>query len=303
MVADIRTIGFPALMSFHTAARLGGISAAAQELGMAKSGVSRHVAQLEDHFSVRLLERGARSVRLTPVGQRLDERIRSILAEVELLGDIAREERGGVTGQVTIAATPEFGALVAKSLFPLLRARHPDLTLVMRADYGFEDLQDPGTDLAIRVGRVNDDRLVARRLGSFCRVLVAAPDVAQAAGLPRPEDLAALPCLTFRGDRPGATWRFVRGPAELAVDVTGPVAARSFGILQELVGAGQGCGFLPEFMLDDDLRTGTLVRCLPEWASPGAPVFLTYRPGVRNIARIAAVLDGAQEHLPALLDP
>ncbi|MEO0666217.1 MAG: LysR family transcriptional regulator, partial [Pseudomonadota bacterium] len=156
MVPDIRTIGLPALLSFHTVARLGGISAASEALGMAKSGVSRHVAQLESQFGVRLLERGARSVRLTPVGQRLDDRIRSILAEVELLGDIASEERGGVSGQVTIAATPEFGALVASHLFPTLRAAHPDLTLVMRAEYGFEDLQDPGTDLAIRVGRVND---------------------------------------------------------------------------------------------------------------------------------------------------
>ncbi|MEO1798427.1 MAG: LysR family transcriptional regulator, partial [Pseudomonadota bacterium] len=260
MVPDIRTIGLPALLSFHTVARLGGISAAAEALGMAKSGVSRHVAQLESQFGVRLLERGARSVRLTPVGQRLDDRIRSILAEVELLGDIASEERGGLSGQVTIAATPEFGALVASHLFPVIRALHPDLTLVMRAEYGFEDLQDPGTDLAIRVGRVNDDRLVARRLGSFARILVAAPEVAAAAPLAQPENLAGHPCLTFRGDRPGATWRFVQDAREVAVDVGGMIAVRSFGILQELARAGQGFAFLPAFMLDDDLASGRLVR-------------------------------------------
>ncbi|MEM6903359.1 MAG: LysR family transcriptional regulator, partial [Pseudomonadota bacterium] len=139
MVANIRTLGLSALLSFHTVARLGGISAAADALGIAKSGVSRHVAQLETHFGVRLLERDARSVRLTPVGQRFDDRIRSILAEVDLLSDIVLEERGGVSGQVTIAATPEFGALVAMRLFPQLRQRHPDLTLVMRTAYDFED--------------------------------------------------------------------------------------------------------------------------------------------------------------------
>lgn len=267
---------------------------------MAKSGVSRHVAQLESQFDVRLLERGARSVRLTPVGQRLDDRIRSILAEVELLGDIASEERGGVAGQVTIAATPEFGALVATHLFPALQQRHPDLTLVMRAEYGFEDLQDPGTDLAIRVGRVNDDRLIARRMGSFARVLVAAP--ALAADVQQPEDLSNHPCLTFRGDRPGATWRLCRGTEERAIDVSGPIAVRNFGILQELACAGQGFAFLPAFMLDRDLADGRLQRCLPEWASPGAPVYLSFRPGVRNIARIATVLDAAAETLPTLLD-
>ncbi|MEM6481501.1 MAG: LysR family transcriptional regulator [Pseudomonadota bacterium] len=301
MVADIRTIGLPALLSFHTVARLGGISAAAEVLGMAKSGVSRHVTQLEEQFDVRLLERGGRSVRLTPVGQRLDDRIRSILAEVDLLRDIAQEERIGIAGQVTIAATPEFGALVATHLFSELRKRHPDLTLVMRADYSFEDLQDPGTDLALRVGRVNDDRLVARRLGSFNRVLVAAPCLTRHVSLERPEMLADLPCLTFRGDRPGATWRFVNGADEIAVDVGGPIAVRSFNILHELVREGHGFGFLPNFMLEADLASGALVNCLPGWTSPGAPVFLTFRPGVRNVARIAAVLDAAQELLPDLL--
>jgi DNA-binding transcriptional LysR family regulator len=303
MVADFGTLGLPALLSFQTVARLGGISVAADHLGMAKSGVSRHVSQLEDHFGVRLVERGARSVRLTPVGRRLDERIRSILAEIDLLDEIVREERAGVSGQVTIAATPEFGALVATRLFPDLRRRHPDLTLVMRADYAFEDMQDPGTDIAIRVGSVDDDRLVARRLGSFARWLVAAPSLAETMALERPEDLAGRPCLTFRGDRPGATWRFVAGERQAAVEVTGPIAVRSFGILQELARAGQGIAFLPAFMLSDHLAQGRLVRLLPDWASLPAQVFLTFRPGVRKIARVAALLDAAEARLPTLLDP
>ncbi|SDE30822.1 DNA-binding transcriptional regulator, LysR family [Limimaricola pyoseonensis] len=300
MVLGIRTIGLPALVSFRTVARLGGISAAAAQLGIAKSGVSRHVAQLEDHLGVRLLERGARSVRLTPVGRRLDDRIRSILAEIDVLGDIVAEERAGVTGQVTIAATPEFGALVAARLFPELRRRHPELSLVMRADYAFEDMQDPGTDLAIRVGRVHDERLVAKPMGGFCRWLVAAPELAEAAPLRRPADLATRPCLTFRGDRPGATWRFERGPEKVAVDVTGPIAVRNFGVLLELARAGQGFGFLPAFMLAEPLARGELVRCLPGWTSPEAPVYLTFRPGSRNIARVAAVLELAEAVLPGL---
>lgn len=277
----------------------GGISAAAAQLGMAKSGVSRHVAQLEAHFGVRLLERGARSVRLTPVGQKLDERIRSILAEVDLLEDIAREESAGVSGQVTIAATPEFGGLLAKRLFPVLRERHPNLTLVMRPDYAFEDMQDPNTDLAFRVGTFKDDRLIARRLGGFARWLVAAPG---GPSLTKPADLAGVPCLTFRGDRPGATWRFVSGDREEAVDVSGPVAVRSFGILLDLARAGQGVAYLPSFMLDDSLRRGALVRCLPDYASPENAVYLTFRPGARNVARIAAVIDVAEACVAGLLD-
>ncbi len=301
MVQDIRTIGLPALLSFHTVAKLGGISAASEELGMAKSGVSRHVAQLEAHFGVRLLERGARSVRLTSVGRKLDDRIRSILAEVNLLQDIAREESIGVSGQVTIAATPEFGGLIATELFPDLRTRHPNLTLVMRPDYAFEDMQDPGTDLAFRVGTFKDDRLVAIELGGFSRWLVASPALHARHALSTPAELSELPCLTFRGDRPGATWRFKTGETEETVDVSGPIAVRSFGILHRLALAGQGFANLPDFMVREDIENKRLVRCFENNEAPLNPVFLTFRPGARNIARIGAVIERAEQLVPGLL--
>jgi DNA-binding transcriptional LysR family regulator len=301
MVHDIRTLGLPALLSFRTVARLGGISAAADQLGVAKSGVSRHVAQLEAHFGVRLLERGARSVRLTPVGARLDGRIRSILAEVDLLADIVSEERAGVSGQVTIAATPEFGTLIATELFPLIRERHPGLTLVMRPAYAFEDMQDPGTDLAFRVGSFQDDRLVVRKLGSFRRWLVAAPRLVEDYPLDCPEDLAQAPCLTFRGDRAQASWTFASAERDTSVEVSGPIAVRSFSILLDLACAGQGFAVLPQFMLTDAIERGALVRCLPDHASRSTPVFLSFRPGARNIARISAVIEDAESFAPSLL--
>ncbi len=268
---------------------------------MAKSGVSRHVAQLEEHFGVRLLERGARSVRLTPVGRKLDDRIRSILAEIDLLQDIAREESVGVSGQVTIAATPEFGGLIATRLFPEIRARHPDLTLVMRPDYAFEDMQDPGTDLAFRVGTFKDDRLVAIELGGFSRWLVTAPELRAQHAPSTPSDLSTLPCLTFRGDRPGATWRFSKGEIEESVDVSGPIAVRSFGILLQLALAGQGFANLPDFMVINAIKTKTLVRCLDAYQAPVNPVYLTFRPGARNVARIAAVIEAAEALVPSML--
>lgn len=301
MVQDIRTIGLPALVSFHTVAKRGGITAASEELGMAKSGVSRHVAQLETHFGLRLLERGARSVRLTPVGRKLDDRIRSILAEIDLLQDIAQEESAGVSGQVTIAATPEFGGLIATRLFPVLRAQHPNLTLVMRADYAFEDMQDPGTDLAFRVGTFKDDRLVAIQLGGFSRWLVASPELHAEHAPSTPADLSQRPCLTFRGDRPGATWRFKKGEIEEAVDVSGPIAVRSFGILRQLALAGEGFANLPDFMVREDIESKRLVRCFENNETPLTPVFLTFRPGARNIARISAVIERAEQLVPGLL--
>lgn len=301
MVQKIRTIGLSALNSFHTVARLGGISAAAERLGFAKSGVSRHVAQLEAHFGVRLLERGARSVRLTPIGARLDHRIQSILAEIDLLDDIAREESAGLSGQVSIAATPEFGSLLASRFFPVVRERHPNLALVMRTAYSFEDMQDPSTDIALRVGTFDDDRLVARKLGSFHFWLVAAPDLANEHRVRRPADLARVPCLTFRGDRPATTWTLISERDKATIDVAGPIAVHSFSILFELASAGQGYAFLPDFMLGDAVASGALVRCLPKYVSRPFTVYLTFRPGARRVARINETLTLAEELLPRLL--
>ena len=301
MVHDIRTLGLPALRSFHTVARLGGISAAAEHLGLAKSGVSRHVSQLETHFGVRLLERGARSVGLTPAGARLNDRIRSILAEIDLLHDIAREESVGVSGQVTIAATPEFGGFVASVLYPAIRDRHPDLKLVIRPAYAFEDMQDPRTDIALRVDTFKDDRLIARQLGAFRFFVVASPEFAASQAVTDPQDLADMPCLTFRDDQPAATWSFHSPTDEVAVAVSGPIAVRDFPILLELALAGQGFAFLPEFMVREALMNGTLVRCLPHYTSRPYPFYLTFRPGARRVARIDAMITFAEALIPGLL--
>jgi DNA-binding transcriptional LysR family regulator len=151
------------------------------------------------------------------------------------------------------------------------------------------------------VGTFKDDRLVALELGRFSRWLVATPEVDERFGPKSPSDLSNMPCLTFRGDRPGGTWQFTRGGIEETVDVSGPIAVRSFGILLQLVQAGQGFANLPEFLVKDQVRHKRLVRCLADYNPPSFPVFLTFRPGARNVARIAAVIEAAEESVSSML--
>lgn len=301
MVANIRTVGMPALISFHTVARLGGISVAADHLNMAKSGVSRHISRLEAHFGIKLVERSGRSVKLTPTGIRLNQRIQSILADIDLLDDIARQESGEVSGQVNFAATAEFGSVIAATLLPAVQERFPNLNLVMRPAYDFEDMQDPSTDLAFRIGSFDDDRLVARKLGSFRFWLAAAPELAERTTITSPQDLQSQPCLTFRNDVARSTWTFFSPDDVSTIKVSGPFAAQSFSVLFDLAIAGQGFAFLPEFMVSDAMRNGKLVRCLPHHVSRPYSVFLTFRPGSRRIARVDAVAALAEDLIPAFL--
>ena len=83
--------------------------------------------------------------------------------------------------------------------------------------------------------------------------------------------------------------------------MAGPIAVRSFSTLFDLAVAGQGFAFLPDFMLGDALRDGKLVRCLSDYVSRRFPVFLTFRPGARRVARIHATVTLAEELIPKLL--
>jgi DNA-binding transcriptional LysR family regulator len=304
MVSDLRTLDFQQITSFVAVIRHGGVSAGAAQLGLAKSAVSKHVSQLEAILQVKLLERSSRRVSLTREGEHLLARLESLLAEGERLIEQAREEHDRPAGLVRIAATPDFGGLVAERFFPLVVERHPDIHLTMEPSYDRVDLQDPAFDLAFRIGDVKDDRLVARELGAFERVLVASPDYLGARPLKTVRELAQHDALLFTGTRTQAEWQLVRRKdgTEVIVRVQGKLAARSFRILLGLAERGAGIAFVPDFIAADAIAAGRLRRCLMDYASRPTPVFLTYRFGSDRIRRIRAVLDLALAEVPRLLD-
>jgi DNA-binding transcriptional LysR family regulator len=302
MVSNLRTMDFQQIDSFVAVVRCGGVSAAAHELGIAKSAVSKHVSRLEAILQVKLLERSSRRVSLTREGEHLRSRLESLLAEGERLLEQAREEHDRPEGLVRIAATPDFGGLIAQRFFPLVLERHPGLQLVMEPAYAFADLQDPAFDLAFRVGNIQDDRLVARELGAFQRVLVASPGYLRSHPTTGVHDLGRRDCLIFSGGQAQAAWTLAsKDGTEITSDVHGKVAVKSFRILLALAEQGAGIALLPQFLVADAVASGRLKRCLPGYASPFAPVYLTYRVGSDKIRRLRAVLDLALEHVPALL--
>ncbi|MEZ4257384.1 MAG: LysR family transcriptional regulator, partial [Polyangiales bacterium] len=264
MVSDLRTLDFAQISSFVAVVRAGGVSAAASQLGLAKSAVSKHVSQLEGVLRVKLLERSSRRVSLTREGEHLLVRIESLLAEGERLLEHARDENDRLEDLVRIAATPEFGGLLAERFFPLVVERYPGLELAMDPAYGFADLQDPAIDLAFRIGTVHDDRLVARELGAFRRVLVASPEYMRRHPTRSVEQLSERECLIFSATRAQSKWRLVRGRKgdEVSVPVRGKLAAKSFRVLAGLAERGAGIAFVPEFVVTEAIEGGRLVRCL-----------------------------------------
>ncbi|MEZ5519677.1 MAG: LysR family transcriptional regulator [Gammaproteobacteria bacterium] len=302
----MRTMSFQELQVFSEVARSGGITAAAEKLGMAKSAVSKQLSQLEQRLQVKLLARSSRRVSLTPEGRRLLPRVESIIAEGERLVDDAHEEVVKPAGVVRIAASPEFGALVAQRFLPPMLEQYPDLAVTMKLGYGFEDLQDPSIDLAFRIGHVNDDRLVAHPLGEFRRILVASPDFVAHNPLVKPTDLELVNCLVFSSNTSSTSWTLQhrQKPKRIEqVNVKGNIAILGFTALLGVAETGAGVGYVPDFITTRAIKDGRLVHCLPEWASQPTPVFIAYRFGAERIGRVKAVIDAARLIVPGLLDP
>ncbi len=297
-------MNFQELRVFCEIARAGGITAAANNLDMAKSAVSKQLSRLESRLKVKLVARSSRRVSLTREGERLLPRIESILAEGARLVEDAHDDTFRTAGTVRIAATPDFGGHVARKFLPALLDQFPELAVAMQLDYGFEDLQDPAIDLAIRVGRVKDERLVAHRLGEFRRIVAASPAFLKQNVLEHPSDLSSVNCLTFSGNSVRNDWtleqRHEAGGSE-QVPVQGNIAVRGFAALAALAETGTGACCVPEFVVADAISEGRLVHCLPDWASKPTPVFLAYRFGADRIARVRAVIEAAKASIPACL--
>src|SRR5690606_22398117 len=146
-------------------------------------------------------------------------------------------------------------------------------------------------DVAIRIGSVQDDRLVARSVGHVVRVLVASPSFARRARLTCPEQLGEQPALIFSDDVPAANWTVTAGRKRATVAVRGRLCARSFPVLLTAAEAGLGVALVPELIARGLLEQGRLVRVLPEWSQQDAAILLVHRVGHSKLRRVAAFLE------------
>jgi DNA-binding transcriptional LysR family regulator len=293
------TITLAELRSFVAVAKARGITGAGARLGLRKAAVSKALARLETKLSVRLFERSTRRLAITPAGELLLRRAEALLADVDELSAELEHDATDVRGTLTVAAPPELGVALVDRLFAPFLAEHPRLHFSLRLDYAFHDLFDPTIDLAFRVGAVKDESLVARPLGSFERVLVAASSFVRRHAPSTPSDLSKLPCLAFDELGFASSWLLTNGREERTVEGLGRFNARSYPAILEAARAGLGVAFLPHFVVAPLLATKQLARVLPRWRSPPVPLFLIHRVGQTRVRRVKAFLDHVSEHSTA----
>ncbi|MCB1954785.1 MAG: LysR family transcriptional regulator [Rhodocyclaceae bacterium] len=274
-----------AMKVFCTVVEAGGFAAAADRLGISTSAASRHVAQLEAHLNVRLLNRTTRRVSPTDEGFAYFERCMQLLSDLEEADSMISGGAHLPRGRLRLTAP---GALATLRLAPALAAfgeAHPEISLDVVLSESVVDFIEEGIDLAIRVGRVGSSNLVARRIGGAQLIAAASPAYLARQGTPAtPEDLAGHACLTYAHAASGNAWRF-QDPAgdSMEVRVTGRVHANNGVLLAEMAAAGCGITMAPDFILDPLLAEGRLVPILADWAPPPLPIHAVY-PSRRHLS-------------------
>ncbi|MDB6061997.1 MAG: h16 [Verrucomicrobiaceae bacterium] len=248
---------------------LGSISAAARNLGLSTAVASKRLQRLEHELGVRLLQRTTRQLHVTPEGAALAAQGRMLVEDLEALTSGLRQTGTEVTGALRVSTSSSFGRLFISPLLPEFLALHPGVQISIHFSDELIDLVSAGFDVAIRIGVLNDSRLVARQLATNQRVLCAAPTYLEQHGVPQtPADLEQHQCLVLVGSLGRQdVWRLTdRVGQETATRVKGQLESNLGETLRDAALAGLGIASHSTWHISDDLRSGKLLRVLPDYS-------------------------------------
>ncbi|HEX7982696.1 MAG TPA: LysR family transcriptional regulator [Duganella sp.] len=263
---------FAELNAFCLVANNGGFSAAARQLGVATSSVTRLVDSLEQRLGAPLLNRSTRSITLTDSGRAYFEHAMQILAALDEADNAAGGRDAEPSGVLRIAAPVTLAVRYIAPLLPGFARRHPKVTLDVRLSDNYVNLVEEAVDVAIRIGSPRQQpNLVARQLATHRRHICASPEYLARHGAPRtPAELAQHNCLQFSYGASGHSWRLRRDGREVDIDVRGSLNVNNSEVLREAALGGMGLALLSDWLIRDELAAGTLVAVLAEYdVNPG----------------------------------
>lgn len=268
---------FAAMATFVRVAELGSLSAAARELGLTQPAVSQQVSGLERHLRTRLLNRSTRKLTLTASGETYLSRARQILDEVAEAEDDLLSLSSELKGSLRVQAPSGIGQKYLAPLIVNFQCQHPGLTVELVLDDHVADLVEEDADVAFRLGALSSASLVARRLGSVSRILVASPGYVAAHGSPAtPGELARHGHVRFSWTPAGEQLTLIGPQGPVTVDVRSSFRANNSFVLVEALRAGLGVGGAQLPLVQDLLESGDLVRVMEDYAYPPMDLHAVY---------------------------
>ncbi|MPR08242.1 LysR family transcriptional regulator [Microvirga tunisiensis] len=283
---------FAAMATFVRVAERGSLSAAARELGLTQPAVSQQIAGLERHLRTRLLNRSTRKLTLTASGETYLARSRQILDEVAEVEDDLLSLSSELKGSLRVQAPSGLGQRYLAPLIVEFHRQHPGLMVELILDDHLADLIEEGVDVALRLETLASSGLIARKLGSVSRILVASPGYVAAHGSPTtPDELARHDHVRFSWTAAGEHLTLIGPQGPVAVDVKSSFRANNSFVLMEALRAGLGVGGVQLPLVQDLLESGELVRVMEDYAYSPMDLHAVYSSGRFVPRKVRALLD------------
>jgi LysR family transcriptional regulator for bpeEF and oprC len=283
-----------AMEVFTRVVETGGMTRAADSLGLPKATATTLIQRLEAHLGLKLLNRTTRRVSVTPDGAAYYERCLAILAEVRETEESLTQQHTAPRGRLRVNVP----TLMARSVFvpalPSFFARYPKIELALACSERHVDLIEEGIDCAIWSGEIEDSSVVARRVGFLYFATCAAPSYVAAHGQPaHPDDLVRHQCINHFSPRTGKVfdWVFSKDEARVQTSLRGHIALEDENSYVAAAEAGLGIAQIPAFVLKEAMEHRSLELVLGDWFPEPAPLYVVYPQNRHLSSKVRVFVD------------
>lgn len=292
------------ILAFIEVVKAGSFTAAGARLAVAKSVVSDRVRNLENALGVELLRRTTRKVTPTERGQDFFDRMAPLVQAMADAVDAASDAEGPLTGRLRMTAPISFGMAYLTPVISSFAKQHPELEIALDFDDRAIDITGQGYDLALRIGRLSDSALMARKLCDSDRVVCCSPTYATQHGLPKTlQDLSQHATIDYANAHASRLWSFAPtrpGPGKhdagpRVIETRSRIVANNGEAMRDMAIAGLGIIVLPRFIVAAALESGALIEALPPDTTGVAPVpdaiYAVYPPARHMPRKLRAMID------------
>jgi len=273
------------IMMFIHVVEAGTISAAARDLKLTPSAVSKQVSRLENYFGIRLLNRSTHGISLTENGSVLYRHAKKIATEFEDLEEIAKSLAGNATGKLRVVSTVAFGKSQLMPIVPSFLESYPEIELNLELSDRPVDMSSGDVDVAILFSeQITDDSVVMRKLATIRQLLCASKEYVQKFGLPETqEQLLSHNCLQVSTVRGWNDWQLIEEDENISKKMKSNFQVNSTDALYHAVLAGVGVAQLSDYLIAEELKKGTLIEILPNLISHSSDIAAIF-PERRNLS-------------------
>lgn len=280
-------------MVFLAVVEMGSFTLAAERLGMPKANVSRKVSRLEHKLDITLLERSTRSQHLTEAGKRYLIHCKRVHEELDLATACVSELQHSYKGNLKVGASVATGQHILRPSLAKFMHQYPDISIQLNLINRRIDFIEEGFDVVIRIGKLNDSLLIAKKLGTVTRRLFASPEYIAKHGKPSTiEQLTQHQLLIMNPVNNDAKLTLVSAKnEEHTINCKPRLLVNDFSVLKQSIVCGAGIGVLPEYLAREEVELGRLVTFLPDWSMTNIDIYALYPRNRAKIPKVKAFLD------------